>query len=320
LIDSRSEESHVSQYKISEDLFDTHLPANTDDADLNPRMTAIPSREVASRWTDMTVALVRFEVWKMSRRLQSLSNSGQRYDDPAKRLAIFQQFQANIEETYLKQLQPDQPLHIFTAANARLFLSKLDLMLFMQSQNTKGVQSQRIDPSNDDRVFTLSLSIVEYTYALQHETGWFNGWRWQMAGQQPPWNALHLVLTRLSKVMPSERFDRALSAAKNTLGSLGEEAHRDPRYQQLLMLAANAQWSRSAEPSRQRSGMPAPVESSNIRDPRPQAYGRETLPTTAESLVDNSSYLNEVDSNMDWHGWDDFTWELDPDMWNVPGL
>jgi hypothetical protein len=67
----RSEDKQVSKYKLSEGLFDTEVPTNTDDTGLTLDMSKSPL--VSDRWTDMTVFLIRCEVWKLSRRLQSIA-------------------------------------------------------------------------------------------------------------------------------------------------------------------------------------------------------------------------------------------------------
>ena len=42
LIDSRSGDVHISQFKISEAMFDTETPTNTDDRNLDPKMSKPP--------------------------------------------------------------------------------------------------------------------------------------------------------------------------------------------------------------------------------------------------------------------------------------
>ena len=164
-------------------MFDTEIPANTDDANIGPEMSNPPA--VAEKWTDMTVLLIQCEIWKLSRRLQSI-NATSHIKTPkiSERLGLFQQSQARIEEIYLKHLNSNQPLHAFVATSARLFLTKISLILHTMQYSAKATQSQSADASQRDTVFLSSLSIIEHTYALQNEPGW-NGWRWQIQGRQP---------------------------------------------------------------------------------------------------------------------------------------
>jgi len=218
-IDLRSGDMQVSDFKLSEGMFDTKMPANTDDAHLDPSMSQPPV--VAERWTDMTVFLIRCEVWKPSRRLQFVS-------PPDQRLELFQQSRARIEDTYLQHLNPNQPLHSLVATMARLFLAKVDLILHTP-------QHSAADPSQSDQVFMSSLLIIEYIDALQDEPRW-SGWTWQLEGQQPPWHALRVVLGQLCTRRGGPICQRAWSSAKRSFDGLAETARRDPRYQQLSVL------------------------------------------------------------------------------------
>ena len=123
IIDSRSEDVQASQFKISEGMFDTEIPANTDDANLDPEMSRPPI--VAERWTDMTPFLIHCEIWKLSRRLQfTPAPAYAMFPDIDEKIEVFRRFQERIEKSYLKHLNPDQPLHSFVATSARLFLTK----------------------------------------------------------------------------------------------------------------------------------------------------------------------------------------------------
>ena len=228
LIDARSEDSQISGYKISEEMFDTTVPANVDDMNLYPEMLNPPT--VVERWTDMTVFLIRCEIWKLSHRLQTASPP-----DIESKLALFQQSQAVIEDTHLDQIQP---LHCFVAASTRLFLSKVDLILHAKHCSSGTTARRSADYSSYlNKVFTSSLSIIEYTYSLQNEPKW-SVWHWQIQGREPPWHALRFVLTHLCTHSWEASYERVWSMVGETLGSIPETVRRDPRYQRLMELAS----------------------------------------------------------------------------------
>ncbi|KAK6336206.1 hypothetical protein TWF696_001769 [Orbilia brochopaga] len=56
LLDSRAGAAKVSKFLITENMFDTKLPSNVDDADIDPKAPDIP--ESRERRTDMTVSLI----------------------------------------------------------------------------------------------------------------------------------------------------------------------------------------------------------------------------------------------------------------------
>lgn len=183
LIDSRSEDLQVSAYKIGEGMFDAKMPVNTGDVNLDPGMPASPIP--IESWTGMTIFLIRCEVWKLSRRLQSVAVVSSVLPDTEERLGLFQQCQAKVENTYLKYLDPNKPIHAFVATMTRLFLTKVSLTLDIKQQSARATQPPRDDSSQSDKLFMSSLLIIEYTYALQNEPSW-SDWRWQIQGRQPP--------------------------------------------------------------------------------------------------------------------------------------
>lgn len=334
LIDSQSEDVQVSKYKISEGMFDTAIPTHTDDANLDPGMSITPVAE--DRWTDTTVFLIRCELWKLSHRLQSVTASSYAlHHDIDKSLELFQQSQTWIEETYLKHLSPNEPLHSFVATTARFFLTKVDLILHTKQHSVRLPESRPVDASQKDKMFTSSLSIIEYTYALQNEPAW-SGWSWQIQGRQPPLHALRIVLGELFSRIWEPICERAWSLAKRSFDSLPERARRDPRYQQLVLMASAVQNKRENELHRQKSDALAngnvhlvPATALNLSAPLAQVDISETASTwkprelfsTMEDHSNNT--FSEVPSmEMDWQAWDEIARELEPSLefWDMGGL
>jgi len=334
-IDSQSEDVQVSEYKLSEGMFDTEIPANTDDANLDPGMSNRPV--VAERWTDMTVFLIRCEVWKLSRRLQSVTAANYALpSDIDEKLELFQQSQARIEDTYLKHLSPNQPLHSFVATIARLFLTKVDLILHTKQHSAGATEPQPADTSQSDKVFMSSLSIIEYTYALQNEPGW-SGWSWQIQGRQPPWHALRVVLGQLCTRHWEPICERAWSSAKGSFDSLPEAARRDPRHQQLLVLASAVQRNRADELHHQTSvvsadahvdltsgatlTLSAPLAEVDISGTVSTWTPQEPLLVMADDS-NNNVFSDVPDLEMDWLVWDETAMELEPSLefWDMGGL
>ena len=335
LIDSQSKDLQVSAYKVREEMFDTHMPENTDDVNLDPGMSASPI--FTERWTEMTVFLIRCEVWKLSRNLQSYTSITS--DLPIEideRPAILRQCEVRIENTYLKHLDPSQPIHNFMATMTRLFLTKVSLILQTKQQSVRATQPLPANNSRSDKLFMSSLLITEYTYALQNDPSW-SGWKWQIQGRQPPWHALHVVLAQLCTRNWDSECDRAWSSAKETLDSLPEAVHRDPQYQQLSVLVSAVQGRRTDELSRQKS-----AASTNVGGALPSPLTLASSIPQAE--VDNSENIatwmlqnpflgmlgdtndnapgDDLDLDMEWRAWDEIAGNRQPslDSWDMGGL
>ena len=335
LIDSRSEDLQVSAYKVGEEMFDTQMPVNTDDANLDPGMSASPI--ITERWTEMTVFLIRCEVWKLSRRLQSVTVEASDLPiDMDERLELLHQCQARIENTYLKHLDPSQPIHAFIATMTRLFLTKVSLILHTKQQSARATQPLPANSSQSEKLFMSSLLITEYTNALQHEPSW-SGWRWQIQGRQPPWHALHVVLAQLCTRNWDPLCDRAWSSAKGTLDSLPEAIHKDPQYQQLSVLVSAVQRRRVDELHHQNSAastntggaLPSPLTLTSSA-PRAQVDNSETNPTCMPQDLflgmiddtDDNTLGDDLDLDMEWRAWDEIAGDMQPsfDSWDMGGL
>jgi hypothetical protein len=330
LVDSRSEDVYVSQFQISEGMFDTAIPMNIDDANLNQGRGSSPMIE--ERWTDMTVCIIRCEVWKLSRRLQSARSSHFSSLDINQAREIFRQTQSRIEDKYFKHLNPNIPLHSFVTTMTRLFLTKVGLILNSNKHSNEPSESKLNISSLIDKVFMPSLYIVEYSYALLNEPSW-SGWVWQIQGRQPPWHALYVVFTKLNSCIWEPIHERAWSSAKRTLNGLNEADQRNPPYQQLIALASSVQRNQA-----KRLAQDSEVVFNTQTDLLPTTLDL-SAPFARVDINENTSYWNFEESNlmstndlstsnnlpsleMDWQAWDEIYGEVAPSLefWDMGGL
>lgn len=314
LIDSKSGNLQASAYKLSEDMFDTEMPANTNDANIDPHMSQTPP-VTDGGWTDTSVFLLRCEIWTLSRRLRSI---GPATADINKKRELVKRSQTKIEATYLKHLDPSQPIHGFIATNVRLFFTKVNLVLppKLQHHNTM----RPTNPTPLPSLFSSCLAVIEYTYSLQNESGWA-GWRWQIQGRQPPWNALQFVLGQMIIRNWEPLYDRALASAAQTLDSLPKETHSDLRYQELSALLSTVQL-RANEYHQQSFG---PFETVNA-DLVPPAQPNLSMSFAQTSIGEDSSsagvphapFFDMLDSSgaeMDWQAWQEIAGDLE--LWDM---
>jgi hypothetical protein len=310
-VDSRSEVSQTSAFKLSQDMFDTEIPTNTNDADIDPNMSRLPLP--LHGWTDITAFLVRCEIWKLSRQLQSITDTNQKRE-------VLERSEARIDEKYLTQLDPNQPLQSFIGTSIRLFLSKIKLML--PPKPNYGNTIAETEPTIPSSIFTSCLAAVEHTYKVQNEPAW-SGWSWQIQGRQPPWNSLRSVLGHLSTGSWEPLYDRALTSAKGSLETLPEAARSNPRYQQLLVLLSRAQ-KRANEHHPQGfarlANVPADLLSPadlNISTTFEQTSNSDNTSTAIpqESFLDMPDYSG---AEMDWQAWNEIAGDLE--IWDMGSL
>jgi hypothetical protein len=310
-VDSKSEVWQVSAFKLSQDKFDTEIPTNTNDADIDPSMSRLPLP--LHRWTDISAFLVRCEIWKLSRHLQSITDINQ------KREAL-ERSEARIDEKYLTQLDPNQPIQSFIGTSIRLFLSKLNLML--PPKPNYGNTIAQTEPAVPSSIFTSCLAAIEYTYRVQNEPGW-SGWRWQIQGRQPPWNSLRSVLGHLSTGSWEPLYDRALASTKSSLEILPEAARSDPRYQQLLVLFSRAQ-QRANEHHLQGFARLANVPADLISPADlniSTTFEQTSINENTSTVIPQEPFLDIPDhfsTEMDWQAWNEIAGDLG--IWDMGSL
>jgi len=330
LVDSRSEDRTVSKFKVWSDMFDTKIPTNIDDTIFDRETLEQPVSTAG--WTDMTVFLIRCEVWSLSNQLRAFRSASN--DLTAcinERQEIFRKAQLSIEDTYLKHVNLNIPLHGFIQTMIRLFFTKINLILTAQQCSTQ-------TSASGDSLFTQSLSIVEYIHSLQTNPTW-SRWRWQIQGDQPPWAALTIVLHHLSLHARGPIFDRAWRSAQISLDSIPEAVQRDPQYQQLKALASKIRIIRSDQPQLEDTSPgilksafedPPSKNDSDLIFPSEKASSSENVPGSTQQdpyLIPIEEFSNafstqDLSINMDWQAWDNIARDLDADFdfWDLGNI
>jgi hypothetical protein len=309
LIDSKSDNSQLFAFKLSESMFETEKPTNTDDANLDPTMSQVPLH--SQGWSDMSVFLLRCEIWTLSRQFQSIPDINQKRE-------VFKRKENRIYETYLSHLDTTQPIQAFMGTNVRLFLTKLNLILLPKPHSTNNRQSH--EPAQVHKIFSFCLAVIDYTFALQNEPRW-SGWRWQIQSQQPPWNALRTVLGHLSTVPWEPRHHPALASARRSLESLPESSRNDPHYHPILVQLSMVE--NIAHQHHEDSASLTNVsedgtwqEDWNLSSQIAQTSINEaSVAVPSESLSGIPEYTG---AEMDWQAWNDIAGDLE--FWDMSNL
>ncbi|KAF3316406.1 hypothetical protein TWF173_002252 [Orbilia oligospora] len=225
----------LSKFQISEDMFDTPMPSNIDDA--NIRNSILEIQNTTPGRTDLTIFLIRCEIWRLSRRLQALLNVRKdTHGTPEDPMEFFKDAQAQIAETYAKHLRLDIPLDNFVKTMTQLFFSKVELRLL----ETLPPGDQKVAPNAQflvqNRFFTLALSILNDTYSLQHEPSW-KPWNWHIRDQTQPYHALSIILNTICRQPWDSKFEEALTSAIRSIDAVPEGIPQHRYFTNLLTAA-----------------------------------------------------------------------------------
>ncbi|KAE8378980.1 fungal-specific transcription factor domain-containing protein [Aspergillus bertholletiae] len=117
-----------------EAIFDTKLPLNVEDSDLDPQMgTPPPPKE---KWTEMTMFLITGEASKTFahiHRVSLQSQHGRDVHEESRRLV--DDLESRLSNTYLKYCDQNVPIQRSTFLLGRVLLSKARVLVYIQSLN-----------------------------------------------------------------------------------------------------------------------------------------------------------------------------------------
>ncbi|KAH8433992.1 transcription factor domain-containing protein [Aspergillus melleus] len=129
ILDVRAAESDGSTPYIMESQFDTKLPTNVSDANLNPDMGRAPQPQVGK--TEMLFSLIRFEVSYFGRQIifpdRFCRDNEYHLRSPLEKCTLIDKFRACIEERYLAHCDSRIPFYFITIASTRLILVRFKL-------------------------------------------------------------------------------------------------------------------------------------------------------------------------------------------------
>jgi hypothetical protein len=156
LIDSRSGQLCGVKSLALPQAFDFPLPANLNDADINPDMTELPM--IHTTPTEMIFCLLRYEFGKF------LNTNGKKLNSPAFSLRekdqLIDELENHIESNFVRYCDPGVPLHLLATGGARSGTCKMRLLAHHPGQySDKGVS---LPQSERDFLFEKSLKMVEY--------------------------------------------------------------------------------------------------------------------------------------------------------------
>jgi hypothetical protein len=243
--DGRSGEDQVAEASITERMFDALPPTNINDTDIDPGM---PNPPVARDGpTDLTICLIRKEIWQITRQVQlsmpTLNNCPVQKLDMEQKLELLCEARKNIEQKYLRQLNPEVPLHLFIKTFTPLILAKMELVMYHKFLFPGAADPP--SPVERDRLFKLSLEIIDHLRVLEHGPS-TKRWRWLFRGYTQ-WHAVGVILSQLCRRPWGPISERAWASLQRLFNDVPEASKREPLWQPLCELMIKVRKHRNAE-------------------------------------------------------------------------
>ncbi|KAH6900452.1 fungal-specific transcription factor domain-containing protein [Thelonectria olida] len=176
ILDLRSADELGADLIISDRGHDTNLPSNINDADITPEMTEFPEEKEGR--SDCAVALVRYEICSLSRRLVRASSAFANICPrgmaltaaslPDRERMLIEVYQG-IESKFLKNvvLHETDPLYWMAAMIARVIMAKMCLVIY-QPMLFPGSDESLTEEARH-RVYVAAIEIMEYSHILNSD-------------------------------------------------------------------------------------------------------------------------------------------------------
>ncbi|KAI9773132.1 MAG: hypothetical protein M1840_008253 [Geoglossum simile] len=287
ILDVRSAEDDGSDPSIIEHSFDTKLPLNINDSDINPQTQKMPMER--EECTDMIFCLVRFEICRSLRRLNRVIRFG--YDQETQRQELtlkekeklLEDCQQMLDKKYISKCDPNEPLHWVSVAIVKLVIARVYLMVHHPSQLLDGGVS--MPQETRDRLFETSCTVLEYSNAIQSwPTARHWGWLFKKYVQ---WHAVSFTLSELCVRVDGPEVDKAWSAVTEIFREADQfemetDTKRSQFWKPMIKQLTRAKIVREAH-VREKMGRMAMAEAPN--PPSGEAGDYWSTPGTATSIV-----------------------------------
>ena len=202
-LDTRASEDQGTDYIIVWDSFDTKLPLNVNDADIDPESTQMPvAREGI---TDMTYPLISCETTRLVKQMmsQGTKEAPLSIEEQSRLLdEIYQQ----LERGYLQySIESGNIAYWVAVIVTRLVMAKMTLLIYLPTLFSS--PSERFSDEIKTKLLVAAIEVAEYNHALNAEQA-CRHWRW-VYQTYIHWYAIVYLLIEVSRRPWSPIIERA---------------------------------------------------------------------------------------------------------------
>lgn len=195
LLDWRISEDTGLEATITLSSFDTRMPLNINDEDME-----VTSSELSERrdYTEMVFSLIRYEAWKLA--ASCGNNIAQPYRKPTgikeKEVAL-NQLSNYLDNTYLRLCRKKStPISRLLLKVTPLIVAKLRLLTSYPACYGGAEEEMPLTTGDKDLLFRSSISLLEFEQALEADCE-LSCWRWFFLNAHIQWHAMSFALSEL---------------------------------------------------------------------------------------------------------------------------
>ncbi|KLO92425.1 bikaverin cluster-transcription factor [Fusarium fujikuroi] len=292
LLDMRSSEFHGYEPIVRGDMFDTKLPLNINDSDINPSMTE--SSKEHEGYTQMTFCLIRCEVMKAGWQVGYASPTPNSTATTARGDGelIVQELKSRLEERYLRYCDESVPFMLFTSKVAQLIVARTGLIVDFPRKQREAYTSTVIR----DQLFSTSMEVLELSSFILTNTS-ISKWTWHSKAHIQ-WHAAIFVLSEISSRPASAECDQAwqyINTVHNRWG-MNERGKRGNLWRPIQRLMVKARYVREMQQLDPGFHLPRRMAMTDATPVQPGSAGSQQETQDSYGMLDMAS----PNAYMDW--------------------
>jgi len=199
MLDTRASEDQGMDYTIAHGSFDTKLPLNINDADIDPATTQMPAERKGI--TDMSIPLVWLEIGELARQMTVQKESKSSIEEQSH---LLNEMYQKLDRRYLQYSSESGNITYWvTVVVARLVMAKMTLLIYLPIL----FSSPNEQFSSKDNLLIAAIETAEYNHALNAEPA-CRRWRW-VYQTYTHWYAIVYLLIETSRRPWSPTVERA---------------------------------------------------------------------------------------------------------------
>lgn len=174
LIDIRAAEDQASEYTIPNGSFDTRLPLNVADSDIDPSTKETPTEREAL--TEMSLSLASCETTIVIRKMMAPRGTGEKPPTIDEQARLLNDVYEKLDRNYLRYAsEAGNIVYWIGVVVHRLVIAKMRLLIYLPTLFSS--PSERFSDAIRDKLLAAALEVAEHNHALNSEVE-ARHWRW----------------------------------------------------------------------------------------------------------------------------------------------
>lgn len=207
VLDVRASEDQGMDNSITAGSFDTKLPVNINDTDIEPEMTEMPKGREGV--TDMTFPLVSFEICEATKQLMAQSIKDGSPVGIEEQSRLLNSIYEKVDKGYLQYTAESGNIVYWVAVTiARLVMAKITLLIYLPILFSS--PGEPVSESIRSKLLVAAIEIAELNHALNAEQA-CRHWRW-VYQTYTHWYAVVYLLIETARRPWSPMMERAWMA------------------------------------------------------------------------------------------------------------